>query len=167
MLLLRLAFFLLLTNQQACQQENDKPLLLINPIVHTGDGRIIENAALGIEGETISLLADARLIRLDMSAYEVIEAYGLHLYPAALLSELPDTPADSVFFAALEGEDSYVISSAQPSALIQPLQEGARADLLLTEQPLKPGVKIQYLMIGGRLKQESSLALQLLTESEK
>lgn len=59
-----------------------KATLITNAIAHLGNGEIIENCAIGFKEGKLTLVADARLIRLDLSAYEnLIDASGKHVYP--------------------------------------------------------------------------------------
>ena len=168
MTMLRLMLIYLIFSQPACSQEKDKPVLLINPVVHTGSGEIFENAALAFEGETISLLADARLIRLDMSAYEVIEAFGLHVYPAAVVENLPEAEnlRQTIYFTTLEEGRSYLLTSAEESGagLLNVLGEGAAATFVVTEHPLDESTPLlRYMVVKGRVKRENNVSLQQLT----
>ena len=62
-------------------QEKPKTILIQNAIIHT-EGGIIENGVLGIRGDSIVLVADARTVRIDMSSYEkIIQADGKHVFP--------------------------------------------------------------------------------------
>ena len=62
--------------------KQSKSILIMNAIAHVGNGEVIENAAIGVKDGKIVLAADARVIRLDMSAYDtIIYASGQHLYP--------------------------------------------------------------------------------------
>ncbi len=62
--------------------KQSKATLITNAIAHLGNGEVIENCAIGFKDGKLTLVADARLIRLDLSAYEnVIDATGKHVYP--------------------------------------------------------------------------------------
>ena len=55
--------------------------LIENIVVHTAND-VIENAVVGVQGDSIVLVADARVIRLNKSVYErIIDGEGNHLYP--------------------------------------------------------------------------------------
>jgi hypothetical protein len=165
MFLLRLFLCVFMFAQPACSQKNDKPVLLMNASVHKGNGEVIENAALAFKDEKITLLADARVIRLDMTAFEVVEAYGLHIYPAALLDSLPRHAAD-MYYIRLDGNAPSVLlatDSLQTDIPIVLLQEGAEATFVVTEQLLEEEeIDIRYLVVKGKLKRENNLSLQLL-----
>src|SRR6266550_2260779 len=59
-----------------------KSILLMNGIAHIGNGKVIENSAIGIRNGKIDLIADATAIRLQQSAYDTtITITGKHVYP--------------------------------------------------------------------------------------
>ncbi len=58
----------------------EKPVALMNGTAHLGNGDTIENAIITFANGEITLVADARLVRVDLSAYEVINIYGKHVY---------------------------------------------------------------------------------------
>jgi imidazolonepropionase-like amidohydrolase len=59
-----------------------KSILIMNATAHIGDGTVIENAAISLVDGKIGLVADARLIRLDMTKFDTImDASGMHVYP--------------------------------------------------------------------------------------
>jgi imidazolonepropionase-like amidohydrolase len=59
-----------------------KTVLIMNAIAHVGDGTVIENSAIAIKDGKIAMIADARVIRLDLTAYDTtIYASGMHVYP--------------------------------------------------------------------------------------
>jgi imidazolonepropionase-like amidohydrolase len=56
-------------------------VLIEHVIAHTANG-VIENAVIGIQGDSIVLLADSRVIRLDKSRFETIfDGKGNHVWP--------------------------------------------------------------------------------------
>lgn len=60
----------------------NKSILIMNAHAHLGNGSSIENAVVAFEGGKITLVADARTIRLDVSKFDtIIQASGMHLYP--------------------------------------------------------------------------------------
>lgn len=63
------------------QSIDEKPVALMNGVAHLGNGEIIENAVITFEQGKIKLVADARLVRLDLSGYEIIDIFGQHVYP--------------------------------------------------------------------------------------
>lgn len=68
--------------QQAPAKKQIKSVLILNATAHLGNGEIIENSAIGFKDGKITLVADARLIKLSKDAYETtIVASGKHVYP--------------------------------------------------------------------------------------
>lgn len=68
--------------QQVPAEKQTKSILIKNAIAHLGNGEVIENAVVGFKEGKLTLVADAKVIRFDQSAYEtVIDASGKHLYP--------------------------------------------------------------------------------------
>lgn len=68
-----------------------KSILLLNGTAHIGNGTVLENAAIGFKDGKITLVADARLIRLASGAFDTtINCSGKHIYPGfiALNTEL-------------------------------------------------------------------------------
>jgi imidazolonepropionase-like amidohydrolase len=59
-----------------------KSMLILNGTAHLGNGKVIENAAIGIRNGKIDLVADATTIRLKEGAYDTtISAAGKQIYP--------------------------------------------------------------------------------------
>jgi imidazolonepropionase-like amidohydrolase len=59
-----------------------KSVLIMNATAHLGNGQKIDNSAIGFRDGKLDLVADATVIRLNMSAYDtVIYASGMHVYP--------------------------------------------------------------------------------------
>lgn len=64
-----------------------KSVLIMNATAHIGNGDVIENSVIGFKEGKITLVADARTVRIDMSAYDtIIQASGMHLYPGFIAS---------------------------------------------------------------------------------
>lgn len=101
---MRLLFMLLLTwpllNSwaQTPAVGQSKPVLILNATAHIGDGTVIDNAAIAFADGKITMVADARLIRIDTTGYRVIMASGKHIYPGfiALNTQLGLTEVDAV-----------------------------------------------------------------------
>lgn len=59
-----------------------KSVLIMNGTAHIGNGQVIENSVIGFDDGKLTLVADARVIRMDMSTYDtIIYADGSHVYP--------------------------------------------------------------------------------------
>ncbi len=62
-----------------------KRILLLGGIAHIGNGKVIENAAIGFKDGKIILVGDATTIRIDKSAYDTtISIQGKHVYPGII-----------------------------------------------------------------------------------
>lgn len=71
------------SNQPAPIQ--DKPILLMNGFAHLGNGEVIENSVIAFENGKITMVADAQVVRIDPSKYEVVSISGKHVYPGFIL----------------------------------------------------------------------------------
>ena len=118
----------------------DKPSLLLNATVHLGDGSTIPNAALAISGDTISLLGDARVLRIDPSYFDITKLYGTHVYPGRIISGLRQPTYQPAFAKRL------AVPLAGDSVLVPQL---------LTEQPLRTG-SIATLVVADTLLSETT-----------
>jgi imidazolonepropionase-like amidohydrolase len=62
--------------------KQSKKTLVMNGRAHIGNGTVIENSAIGFADGKFTLVADATVIRMDMSAYDtIIDASGKDVYP--------------------------------------------------------------------------------------
>ena len=77
-----LAIGLVANAQQTPANKQTKSILILNGTAHLGNGKVIENSAIGFKDGKITLVADARLIRLANGAYDItIDASGKQVYP--------------------------------------------------------------------------------------
>lgn len=65
--------------------EQKKPIAIMNATAHLGNGQVIENSIITFDKGKITIVADARLVRVDLTTYEVIDASGKHVYPGLIL----------------------------------------------------------------------------------
>jgi len=63
----------------------ERPIALMNGIIHIGNGEVIENGILTIHDGKISSVGDARVVKIDLTDYEVINVSGKHVYPGLIL----------------------------------------------------------------------------------
>ena len=78
-----LFLFVLLSTLLTAQ--NKKHFLLKNAIAHIGNGEVIENSLISIKDGKIDLVADARLIKIDVTKFDTtIDLYGKHIYPGLI-----------------------------------------------------------------------------------
>lgn len=82
--------FLLSTFKLVAQIETpglpqSKSVLLLNGFAHLGNGKVIENSAIGFKDGKLTLVADARIIKLEKNAFDtVINIEGKHVYPGLI-----------------------------------------------------------------------------------
>lgn len=75
--------FLLLSTLLSAQ--NKKHILLKNATAHIGNGEVIENSLVSIKDGKIDLVADARLIKIDITKFDTtIDLFGKHIYPGLI-----------------------------------------------------------------------------------
>ncbi len=75
--------FLLITTLLSAQ--NKKHILLKNATTHIGNGEVIENSLVSIKDGKIDLVADARLIKIDITKFDTtIDLFGKHIYPGLI-----------------------------------------------------------------------------------
>ncbi len=68
--------------QQIPAPKQSKSVLILNATAHLGNGKVIQNSAIGFKDGKITLVADATTIRLAADAYDTtIDASGKHVYP--------------------------------------------------------------------------------------
>ncbi len=59
-----------------------KSILLMNGVAHIGNGKVIENSAIGFKDGKLILVADATVIKIQQGAYDTtINIFGKHVYP--------------------------------------------------------------------------------------
>lgn len=66
-------------------KDQSGPIILMNGVAHLGNGELIENSAIAFENGKITLVGDARVMRLDLLKYEVVDVAGKHVYPGLIL----------------------------------------------------------------------------------
>lgn len=57
-------------------------VIIMNATAHIGNGQVIDNANIAFENGKLTIVGDARTMKLDMTKYKsVINAFGKHVYP--------------------------------------------------------------------------------------
>jgi hypothetical protein len=75
-------FLILATSVSVAQTPR---ILLKNGFAHIGNGQVIENSMIAIRDGKIEMVADARLVRIDISQYDTtIDLTGKHIYPGLI-----------------------------------------------------------------------------------
>jgi imidazolonepropionase-like amidohydrolase len=78
-----LFLFVILCSAVAAQ--NKKNILLTNAVAHIGNGQVLENSFVSIKDDKIDMVADARVVKMDISKFDtVIDLFGKHLYPGLI-----------------------------------------------------------------------------------
>ena len=135
-----IAVFGLFTNTKAQQipaNKETKSILILNGFAHLGNGKVIENSAIGFKDGKITLVADAKTAKLSNGAFDItIDATGKHVYPGFIApnSTLGLVEVDAIKSSDDESEigdmnphvrsiiaytaDSKVIESARPNGIL-------------------------------------------------
>lgn len=59
-----------------------KSILLMNGVAHLGNGNVIENSVIAFKDGKLTIVADARVIKIDPKAFDtIINVQGKHIYP--------------------------------------------------------------------------------------
>ncbi len=130
-------------------------ILLTGATAHLGDGRVIENAAIGFDGGKLTLVADAATVRIDRSQYrKVVDIAGKHIYPGFIL---PGTETGLVEVSSLADTDDSEEDSS-------PYTPGARALVAYnTDSEVIPTLRYNGILLvqstpsGGVISGQSSI----------
>jgi imidazolonepropionase-like amidohydrolase len=140
--------------QQMPARTQSKSVLITNATAHLGNGKVIENAVIGFKNGKLELVADATLIRMDMSAYEIkIDATGKHVYPGFIA---PNSTLGLVEIDAVKSsDDEDEIGSFNPNVRSL-IAYNAESKVIETVRP--NGVLMaQITPRGGRISGTSSV----------
>lgn len=132
--------FGLFTNTNAQQipaNKQTKSILILNGFAHLGNGKVIENSAIGFKDGKITLMADAKTTKISNGEFDItIDATGKHVYPGFIApnSTLGLVEVDAVKSSDDESEigdmnphvrsiiaytaDSKLIESARPNGIL-------------------------------------------------
>jgi imidazolonepropionase-like amidohydrolase len=133
-------FFGLITNtngQHIPANKQTKSILILNGFAHLGNGKVIENSAIGFKDGKIVLVEDAKTVKISKGAFDItIDAAGKHIYPGFIApnSTLGLVEVDAVKSSDDEREigdmnphirsiiaftaDSKVIETARPNGIL-------------------------------------------------
>ena len=63
-------------------EKQSEAILIMNAKAHIGNGKVIESALIAFESGKITLIADSKLTKVDLTKYKkIINAEGKHIYP--------------------------------------------------------------------------------------
>ena len=106
-LLLTFGFFSTTIAQHIPGNKQTKSILILNATAHLGNGKVIENSAIGFKEGKIVLVTEAKLLDKSKDTYDVIiDANGKHIYPGFIApnSTLGLVEVDAVKASDDEGE---------------------------------------------------------------
>jgi imidazolonepropionase-like amidohydrolase len=87
-LILNFSFLILLSSfaqQPTPAPAQSKSILLMNGIAHLGNGKTIENSAIGFKAGKLTLVADATVIKINGTEFDtIINIQGKHVYPGII-----------------------------------------------------------------------------------
>ena len=149
-----LSFSISLNAQHKPADKQTKSVLILNATAHLGNGKIIENSVIGFKDGKIQLVADATLIKMDFSAYDIkINASGKHVYPGFIA---PNSTLGLVEIDAVNSsDDEDEIGSFNPNvhSLI-----AYNSESRVTETVVPNGILMaQITPRGGRISGTSSI----------
>ncbi|MDI1255343.1 MAG: amidohydrolase family protein [Flavobacterium sp.] len=100
--------------QQIPAPKQTKSILILNGTAHLGNGKVIENSAIGFKDGKITLVADSKLIRLTADAFDItIDATGKQVYPGFIA---PNSTLGLVEIDAVKAsDDEEEIGSFNPN----------------------------------------------------
>ncbi len=83
-------FLLLLVSTAMAQlpqpaEPQSQAILLTGGIAHIGNGKVIKNSLIAFDEGKIIFVGDARLSKIDVAGYKVIDIAGQHVYPGFIL----------------------------------------------------------------------------------
>ena len=138
--IIAVVFFGLITNtngQHIPANKQTKSILILNGFAHLGNGKVIENSAIGFKDGKIVLVEDAKTVKISKGAFDItIDASGKHIYPGFIApnSTLGLVEVDAVKSSDDEREigdmnphirsiiaftaDSKVIETARPNGIL-------------------------------------------------
>jgi imidazolonepropionase-like amidohydrolase len=143
-----------ITAQHAPAPKQTQSILIMNGTAHLGNGKVIENSAIGFKDGKLTLVADATLIRLASGAYDVtINASGKHIYPGFIA---PNSTLGLVEIDAVKSsDDESEIGTMNPNVR-SIIAYNAESKVIETVRP--NGILIaQITPRGGRITGTSSI----------
>lgn len=139
--------------QQTPAEKQSEPILIMNATAHLGNGETIENSVVAFEDGKITIVADAKTIKIDQSRFKIVMASGKHVYPGfiALNTQIGLKEIDAVRATADNREVGYFNPSVR--SLI-----AYNTDSRVTPTIRSNGVMLaQVVPQGGRMPGQSSV----------
>jgi imidazolonepropionase-like amidohydrolase len=88
--------------QQTPAQKQTKSILILNAVAHLGNGKTIENSAIGFKDGKITMVSDAKTMGTSTSFDITIDAKGKHVYPGFII---PNSTLGLVEIDAVKASD--------------------------------------------------------------
>ena len=144
---------LTLTAQQAPAPKQSQPIAIMGATAHIGNGEVIENSLIIFEKGKLTTVADARVVKMDISGMKVVDANGKHVYPGFII---PNSTLGLVEIDAVRAsDDEDEIGSINPHVRSL-IAYNAESKVVETMRP--NGVLIgQITPRGGRISGTSSI----------
>lgn len=152
--LLLLSLGLSAAAQHAPAEKQTKSILIMNATAHLGNGKVIQNSAIGFKDGKLTLVADATAIRLAQGSYDTtIDASGKHVYPGFIA---PNSTLGLVEIDAVKSsDDESEIGDFNPNVR-SIIAYNAESKVIETVRP--NGILIaQITPRGGRISGTSSI----------
>jgi imidazolonepropionase-like amidohydrolase len=153
-----ITLFLSLTTNLIAQKKpadkQTKSVLIMNGTAHLGNGKVIENSIIGFQNGEIQLVADATLVKIDLTSYDIkIDAAGKHIYPGFIA---PNSTLGLVEIDAVKAsDDEDEIGNFNPN--IKSLM-AYNSESKVTETVIGNGILMaQITPRGGRISGTSSV----------
>jgi imidazolonepropionase-like amidohydrolase len=140
--------------QQTPANKQLKSVLILNATAHLGNGKVIENSAIGFKDGKLTLVADATVIRIAKDSYdEVINAQGKQVYPGFIA---PNSTLGLVEIDAINASDDQSEIGDMNPHIRSIIAYTADSKVIETVRP--NGVLIaQITPRGGRISGTSSI----------
>jgi imidazolonepropionase-like amidohydrolase len=139
--------------QQTPAQKQTKSILILNATAHLGNGKIIENAAIGFKDGKITMVADSNTMGANTPFDITIDAKGKHVYPGFII---PNSTLGLIEIDAVKAsDDDSEIGTMNPNVR-SIIAYNATSKVIETCRP--NGVLIaQITPHGGRITGTSSI----------
>ncbi|WP_338731071.1 amidohydrolase family protein [Mangrovimonas cancribranchiae] len=139
--------------QQTPASKQTQPIAIMGATAHIGNGEIIENSLIIFKKGKLTTVVDARVVKMDLSSMQVVNANGKHVYPGFII---PNSTLGLVEIDAVRAsDDDDEIGSLNPHirSLI-----AYNAESKVVESMRPNGVLIgQITPRGGRISGTSSV----------
>ncbi|MBR9756502.1 MAG: amidohydrolase family protein [Algicola sp.] len=139
--------------QQTPAPKQTKPIAIMGATAHIGNGEIIENSVLIFKAGKLTTVAEASVVKIDISNMEVINAAGKHVYPGFII---PNSTLGLVEIDAVRASDDDAEIGHLNPHIRSLIAYNAESKIIETIRP--NGVLLgQITPRGGRISGTSSI----------